>query len=105
MEGIKFEEFFETFTDEQRSRMNDKDMYDLVRTLEADYMRRGERPITHIGQMYEWHPEFLTEEERQAEELYRVSWKYGWPPIWWKEIIDSGDRSIPWRSGYLRGTA
>jgi len=96
-------DFFRGYTIEQRSRMTDEDMFDaLYRPHEAEQMQKGKSAITHIGQVYDWHPELVTEEEIQVEELYRMAWKHDFRPYWWKDLLDSGDRSAAWRGSVIR---
>lgn len=96
-------DFFRGYTANQRERMTENDMYDaLYRPHEAEAMQKGAMPITHIGQVYDWHPELVTKQEDQVEEFYRNHWKLGTPALWWKDLIDSGDRSIPWRGSVIR---
>ena len=96
-------DFFRGYSKEQRSRMTQDDMMDaLYRPHEAQGIQRGRIRLCHIGQLYDWHPELICTQEMEAvEEVYRSAWKNGSRPFWWKEAIDSGDRSIPWRASVI----
>jgi len=96
-------DFFRGYTEEQRSRMSEEDMLDaLYRPHDAEAMKRGKIPITHIGQTYDWHPELVTKNEDQIEDFYRIPWKEGTPTFWWKDVLDTGDRSICWRGSAIQ---